>query len=106
MAEIEADVLTVRPLEPPPRADLLDDRAGEDVPRAQLHLLGDVLLQEPFPLVVHEVPALAAGRLRDQDPRPREARGMELEELHVFEGRARTVRERHAVTGLDRPVRR
>ena len=104
--EVEAHILPVWTLEPTTLADLLDDRAGKDVPWTELHLLGDVLLQEPLAPVVDQVPALAPRRLRDQDPRPGKARRMELEEFHVLQRRARAVCEGHAVPGLDRPVRR
>src|SRR5439155_6572494 len=57
--EVEVDVLPVRPLKPAALADLLDDRAREDVPGPELHLLGDVFLQEPLALAVDQVPALA-----------------------------------------------
>src|SRR3989442_4663143 len=106
MPEIEPHVVSVRPLEPPPLADLLDYGAGEDVSRSELHLLGDVPLQEPLTFVVDEVPALAAGGLRDENPGAGETRRVELEVLHVLQPGARAVRERHAVPGLDRPVGR
>src|SRR6058998_133443 len=106
VTEVQAEVLPVRTVERAARLHLLDHRAGEDVPRPELHLAREVALHVPLAVLVDQVAALPASRLGDQDPRPRQARRMELHHLHILEGHAGTVGEGHAVAGLDEAVRR
>src|SRR6516162_1728363 len=94
---------------------LLDERLGQAIARAQLHAAENrlwlwrsqvVVLQVPVAVPVDKVPSFGASRLRNQDPCKRKSRRMVLNELHVLQGRARPVGQRHAVTGLDVGVRR
>ena len=68
MADVEVDVVPVRTLEGVALLDLLHDGPGQDVPRSQLHLRRDVILEEPTALVVEEITALAPRGLGHQDP--------------------------------------
>src|SRR3989449_1042779 len=104
--QVEAEVRPVRTLERAARFDLLDHRSGEDVPRPQLHLGRQVALHVALPVLVDQIATLPARRLRDQDARPREARRMELDHLHVLQRHAGAVGEGHAVACLDEAVRR
>src|SRR3989442_594363 len=106
VTQVQAEVLPVRTVERAARLHLLDHRAGEDVPRPELHLAREVALHVPLAVLVDQVAALPASRLGDQDARPRQARRMELHHLHILEGHAGTVGEGHAVAGLDEAVRR
>src|SRR5262249_6999615 len=66
-------------------------------------VLGDVREHEALLLVVEQDAALAAHALGDEDAlhagRPDHPGGMELDELHVDQGRARAVGERVSVAG-------
>ena len=66
-------------------------------------VLGNVREHEALVLVVEEDAAFAANALGDEDSlhagRPDHPGGMELDELHVDQGRARAVGERVAVAG-------
>src|SRR2546427_54707 len=106
VSQVEAEVRPVRTLERAARFDLLDHGSREDVPRPQLHLGREVALHVSLPVLVDQIAALAAGGLRDQDARPREARRMELDHLHVLQRHAGAVGEGHAVARLDEAVRR
>src|SRR2546422_155248 len=104
--QVEAEVWPVRTLERAARFDLLDHRSREDVPRPQLHLGREVALHVTLSVLVDQIATLAARRLRDQDARPRQARRMELDHLHVLQRHAGAVGEGHAVARLDEAVRR
>src|SRR5881296_3441970 len=106
VTQVEAEVRPVGTLERAARFDLLDHRSREDVPRPQLHLGRQVTLHVALPLLVDQVAALAARRLRDQDARPRQTRRMELDHLHVLQRHTGAVGEGHAVACLDEAVRR
>ncbi len=81
--------------------DLGGDGAGGDVARRQLHGLGRVLGHEALALVVDEVAALAAAGLAHEDVRGEQARGVELDELHVLHGDAGVIGDRRAAAGAD-----
>ena len=81
--------------------DLGGDGAGGDVARRQLHGLGRVLGHEALALAVDEVAALAAARLAHEDVRGEQARGVELDELHVLGGHAGLVGHGRAGAGAD-----
>src|SRR5216117_3368484 len=106
VSPVEFVVRPVGTLERAARFDLLDHRSREDVPRPQLHLGRQVTLHVALPLLVDQVAALAARGLRDQDARPRQARRMELDHLHVLQRHTGAVGEGHAVARLDEAVRR
>src|SRR3989449_9001520 len=106
VTQVEAEIRPARTLDRAARFDLLDHRSGEDIPRPQLHLGLQVALHVALPVLVDQIAALAARRLRDQDARPREARRMELDHLHVLQRHAGAVGEGHAVARLDEAVRR
>ncbi len=98
--QVEVDVIeAVRPFEPAPLLDLDHLGAGDEVARSQFDLGGGVLVHETLPLVVDQVAPFPAAGFGDEDPRGDQAGGMELEELHVFQGDAGTVGQRHAITG-------
>src|SRR6266545_2866281 len=106
VAKVEAEILAIRAVERAARLHLLDHRAREDVPRAELHLARKVALHVPFARLVDQVAALAPRGLRDQDAGARQTRRMELDHLHVLQRHARAVSEGHAVARLDESVRR
>src|SRR5699024_10803147 len=58
-----------------------------------------VALHEALHVVVAQDATLTPGRLRQQDAQAGQARGVELEELHVLQGDAATQGHRRAVTG-------
>ncbi len=66
---------------------------------------GRVALHEPVAVVVEQVAALAAGRLREQDPEADDPGRVELVELHVLQRDAVAVGQRHAVAGQAPGVR-
>jgi hypothetical protein len=88
VAQVEVDVGPVAPLKRPLFLDLLHHRPRQDVARAELHLLRDVVLEEPVPLPVDQVTALATRGLGHEDPAPRKAGGVVLDELHVLQRHA------------------
>ncbi len=79
--------------------DLEHDRAADHVARGELLERRRVGLHEPLALVVEQVRALAARRLRQQDAQAHDAGGVELVELHVLQRHARPIRQRDAVAG-------
>src|SRR2546426_4440292 len=102
--------MAVRAFERAPLLLLLDERLREPIARAELHgaqhrlglgLSEVVVLKEAVAVLVEEPAALRAGGLGDQDPGEGQAGGMVLDELHVFERRARAIRQGHAVAVLD-----
>src|SRR5207249_7887625 len=99
-------VQAVRPFERPTRLHLLDHRSGEDVPRPELHLAGQVALHVPLAVLVDEVAALSARGFRDQDAGARKARRVELDHLHVLQRDACPIGECHPISRLDETVRR
>ena len=101
MPHVEVHVLAVRSLEAAAFLELGGHGAGDDVARAQLHLVGDVSLEETLAVLIEKVAALAAHRLRDQDAREGQASGMELDHLHVLQPDARSICERHTVARAD-----
>src|SRR6266540_3990024 len=105
VAKVEAEILAIRAVERAARLHLLDHRAREDVPRAELHLARKVALHVPFARLVDQVAALAPRGLRDQDAGARQTRRMELDHLHVLQRHAGAVGEGHAVARLDESVR-
>ena len=80
---------------PPSSAVLAGDRAG--------HLVaGGQLVGEALPRGVAQVRPFSAHRLGDEEPRrarERQRRRMELDELHIEEGRPRSERHGHSVAG-------
>ena len=72
--DVQVDVLPVWSLEGPPLLDLLHDGPGQDVPRPELHLGRDVLLEESLALLVDEVASLSPRGLGHQDAGAGEAR--------------------------------
>ena len=101
VADVQVHILPVGSVESPPLLDLLHDGPGQDVPRAELHLRGDVLLQEPLPLLVDQVAALTSRGFGHEDPGPRKAGGVVLDEFHVLQGHIRPVGQSHPVAGVD-----
>ena len=85
----------------------LVDAARDDVARRQ-RAVRVVVEHELAPAGVHQPRALAAQRLRQQEPLAAviERRRVELHELHVEAARARPVRHRHAVAAGPARVRR
>ena len=81
----QVDMQEIAPANPAAFADLRLHGSGYHVPRRQLHLLRGVVLHEPLPLVVEQVPALAARALGDEDAMLVQSRRVELNELHVLE---------------------
>src|SRR5256712_1284299 len=105
VAQVEAEILPVRPVERAAGLHLLDHRAREDVARPEFHLTRKVALHVPLAVFVSQVATFPASRLGDQDARPRQACRMELHHLHVLERNAGAVGEGHAVARLDEAVR-
>ena len=71
--------------------------------------VGSIAAMNALAVGVHEPRALAAQRLRQQEPRlPRhvQRRRMKLDELEIGDARAGVVRDRDAVAGRDRRIRR
>ena len=84
------------------------DGAGDHVPRGQL-VQAVVAVHEGLPVRGQELCAFTAHRFRDEEGlgvRVEEARGMELDELEVRDGRARAERGRQPVPGRDVGIRR
>src|SRR3989442_1046250 len=105
VTQVEAEVRPVGTLKRAARFDLLDHRSREDVPRPELHFGREVALHVSLPVLVDQIATLAAGRLRDQDARPREARRMELNHLHVLQRHAGAVGGGLAAARLDEAIR-
>src|SRR5437879_1659759 len=105
VADVEVHVLAVRTVESATGFELELGRAGDDVARPELHLVRHVALEEALPFVVEKVASLSPDCLGDQDARERQARGMELDHLHVLEADTGAVGERHPVAGADIAVR-
>src|SRR5207253_695660 len=72
VADVEVKVLAVRAFEATPLFKFGDHRAGDDVARPELHLVGHVALQETLALLVGEVTAFATHGFRDEDARERQ----------------------------------
>src|SRR6266705_4082529 len=105
VAEVEAEILSVRPVERAARLHLLDHGPGEDVPRAELHLPREVALHVPLARLVDQGAALAPRGLRDQDEGALQTRRKELNRVLVFLWHARAIGGGHAVPRLDEAVR-
>src|SRR5437868_1296624 len=77
------------------------DGTRHNVASGKLHLLRIVLLHEALAILIAKNAALSADGFGNEDAlhagRPYHARGMELDELHVFEFSAGLVGERHAI---------
>src|SRR5882762_1255133 len=86
------------------------DRPRHHVPRRQLHPLGIVAFHEPLTILVAQNAALAAHRLRHQNPlharRPHHPSRMKLHEFHVHQFRTRFISQRHSVACVFPRVRR
>src|SRR5439155_1616419 len=63
-----------------------------------------VVLEVTVPVLIDQIPALGAGRFRDENACERQAGGMVLHEFHVFERSARLESQRHAIARLDAGV--
>ncbi len=85
--------------DPRPGPDLGEHGPAHHVPRGQVLDGGGVALHEPLALGVAQDAALAPGRLRQEDAELVDARGVELEELHVLQGHAPAEEEAGAVAG-------
>ena len=97
--QVEVDVVLAA--DAPALEDLGGDRSRGDVARRQLHGLGRVLAHETLAEIVDEIAALAAGALGHEDVGGEQARGMELDELHVLERHAGVVGDGGAAAGGD-----
>ena len=97
----QVEVHVVRAADAAALVDLGGDGAGGDVARGQLHGLGRVPGHEALALAVDEVAALAAAGLAHEDVRGEQARGVELDELHVLHGHAGVVGHRRPAAGAD-----
>jgi len=80
-------------------AHLVGHGPGHDVTRREVLDGGGVALHEALALRVAQDATLAAGGLGDEDAQAREARGVELHELHVLQRQAVAEGDGHAVTG-------
>ncbi len=92
------DVVGVRP-DAPALLDLREDGPRHHVPGRQVLHRGGVALHEPLVVAVAEDPALAPGRLGQEDAELVDPRGVELEELHVLHGDAPPVEQPGPVAG-------
>jgi len=98
---VEDDVVPGGPVAVEPSAfpDLRDDGPRDDVARGQVEKLGRVALHEALAGPVPQDAALAADRLGDENAEAAKPGGVELEELHVFEGDAAAGEDRQPVAG-------
>src|SRR5229473_4718360 len=101
MADVQMHVLSVRSVESAACLELGDHGARYDVARPQLHLVGNVTLEEALPVLVEQVAALAANCLSDEDARERKPGRMELHHLHVLEPDPGPISQGHAIPGAD-----
>src|SRR5699024_8469979 len=69
---------------------LVGHRPGDHVTGSEVLQRGCVALHEALHVVVAQDATLTPGRLRQQDAQAGQARGVELEELHVLQGDAAT----------------
>ena len=84
MPKVEVNVSS-RPLSNTPSFPYLILYGPRDhVPRGELHLLRSVSLHEPLAQLVHQVSTLSPAGLREEYPRFRQARGVELDELNIL----------------------
>ena len=98
VGEVEVDVVLVR-AGAAALAHLVGHRAGDHVTGGEVLQRRGVALHEALHLAVAQDAALAARRLRQQDAEARQARRVELEELHVLQRDAAAERHRGAVAG-------
>ena len=98
MREIEEHVITIR-TGTATRADLARHGAGDDVARGEILDGRCVAFHEPFAVRVAQDGAFAARRLGQQNAEARESGGMELKELHVFQGQTLAPHNRQSVAG-------
>ena len=110
LADVQVDVVAVRPFQRASPLLLLDERLRQPVARAELHrpqhrlrlrLAEVVVLQVTVAVLVHQPAAFRPGGFGNQDAGGREPGGVVLDELHVLERGARPVGQSHPVTVLD-----
>ena len=101
MAEVQVHVAVLGIAVAQALLQLSNDSAGDNVPGAHLHAVGDVLFQEALAAGIDQVSAFTAGGFRDEDAGVWEACGVELDELHVLQRRTGAVGQRHSVAGAD-----
>src|SRR5579885_1670690 len=77
--------------------NLLDDAARNDVARGQVFERGHIAFHKVLAFAVEDLAALTARRLAQQDADFVDAGGMELVHLHILQGNAAPVGNRHAV---------
>ncbi len=87
-------------------AHLGQNRAGDDVARCQVEQGGRVALHEALAVAIAQDAALAAHGFGDQDAQPHDAGGVELKELHVFQGDAAPGAHGRSVAGIGKGVGR
>ena len=95
----DVEVHVVLAVDPSPFLDLLVDGPADHVPRREVLDGGGVALHESLALAVDEDPAFAPDGLGDEDAHLVDAGRVELEELHVLEGKPSSVAHGEAVTG-------
>src|SRR5438132_3395286 len=101
MPDVEMHIFAMRSVEATALLELRRHRARDDVARPELHLVGNVTLEESLTLLIQEVATLAPDGLGDEDAGEGQPGGMELHHLHVLQAHAGPICKGHAVTGPD-----
>src|SRR5258707_2630475 len=92
---------------------LLDEGLRETIAGAEFHVAQDrlvrrraevVILEVAVPVFVDQISAFGTSRFRDENAGERQAGGVVLHELHVFQGGARLIRQRHTIARLNAGV--
>src|SRR5262245_15141713 len=113
MTQIEMNVMAVGALKCAPFGELLHMTTRKNVAGTQLHLAmcglvgrwpEAVVLEVAVDVFAFQPSAFAARGLRNQYTGSWQARGMILNEFHVFQRDARAVSRRHAIACVDRGV--
>jgi len=86
--------------------NFLVHRPRDKVARCQVFKSWGIALHKPLAIAVEQNAALSAHAFGNQHARARDARGVELPELHVFERNARTGGHAHAIAGIDKGIGR
>ena len=79
--------------------NFLDHAPGDDVPGGKVFDGGRVSLHKSFTRGIAQDCAFATSTFGEQNAQARKSGGMELEELHVFQGDALAPNNPHAITG-------
>ena len=100
----QVQVYVVLAVDTAPLAHFLEHAARHDIARGQVFECGHVTFHEVFALAVQQSAALAARRLAQQYAHFIDAGRVELVHLHIFQGNAPAVGNRHAISGAGKGV--